>query len=111
MINKSFFVLKLITLSFAFSISLFSYAGDAAIGEKKFKEKNCVTCHGPKGMGLASYPRIGGKEISYLTKRLETYRAGKKVGSNSDLMIMNAKKLSDEDIADLTAYLSEQNFD
>jgi len=26
-------------------------------------------------------------------------------------MIMNAKKLSDEDIADLTAYLSEQNFD
>ena len=109
MINKSFFVLKLVTLSCALSLS--SYAGDAAIGEKKFKEKNCVTCHGPKGMGLASYPRIGGKEISYLTKRLETYRAGKKVGSNSDLMIMNAKKLSDEDIADLTAYLSEQNFD
>ena len=62
-------------------------------------------------MGLASYPRIGGKEISYLTKRLETYRAGNKVGSNSDLMIMNAKKLSDDDIADLTTYLSEQNFD
>ena len=109
MINKSFFVLKLITLSCTLSLS--SYAGDAAIGEKKFKEKNCVACHGPQGMGLASYPRIGGKEISYLTKRLETYRAGKKVGSNSDLMIMNAKKLSDEDIADLTAYLSEQNFD
>ena len=32
MINKSFFVLKLITLSCALSLS--SYAGDAAIGEK-----------------------------------------------------------------------------
>jgi cytochrome c553 len=42
---------------------------------------------------------------------LERYRAGEKIGANSDLMIMNAKKLTDEDIADLTAYLSEQSFD
>ena len=60
---------------------------------------------------MASYPRIGGKEVDYLTKRLERYRAGEKIGANSDLMIMNAKKLTDEDIADLTAYLSEQSFD
>ena len=49
-------------------------------------------------MGLASYPRISGKEVPYLTERLKTYRAGTKVGPNSDLMIMMAKPLTDLEI-------------
>ena len=111
MILNNFFVSKFTVLLFYIFFTSLSNAADPLVGEKKFKEKNCVSCHGPKGMGMASYPRIGGKEVDYLTKRLETYRAGEKIGANSDLMIMNAKKLTDEDIADLTAYLSEQSFD
>ena len=42
-------------------------------------------------MGLASYPKIGGKEVPYLIDRLETYRAGTKIGPNSSLMIMMAQ--------------------
>ena len=111
MFIHKFFVSKLNIIVLSIMFSCLSNAADPIVGEKKFKEKNCVSCHGPKGMGMASYPRIGGKEVDYLTKRLETYRAGEKIGANSDLMIMNAKKLTDEDIADLTAYLSEQSFD
>ncbi|EDZ64023.1 Cytochrome c subfamily protein [beta proteobacterium KB13] len=111
MIIHKFFVSKFTIVLFPIIFSCISNAADPLVGEKKFKEKNCVSCHGPKGMGMASYPRIGGKEVDYLTKRLETYRAGERIGANSDLMIMNAKKLTDEDIADLTAYLSEQSFD
>jgi cytochrome c553 len=57
-------------------------------------------------MGLASYPKIQGKEVAYLTDRLQTYRSGKRIGPNSDLMIMMAMPLSDEEIENLAAYLS-----
>ena len=57
-------------------------------------------------MGLASYPRISGKEVPSLTERLKTYRAGTKVGPNSDLMIMMAKPLTDLEIENLAAYLA-----
>ena len=34
------------------------FAGDIKLGEVKFM-KNCKQCHGPAGMGLASYPKAG----------------------------------------------------
>ena len=79
--------------------------GSAEAGEARYSQ-NCGNCHGPAGMGLASYPTIAGKEVDYLVERLKTYRAGKKIGPNSALMIMMAKPLSDEEIRDLAAYLS-----
>ena len=57
-------------------------------------------------MGLASYPKIKGKDIDYLIDRLKTYRAGTRIGPNSDLMIMMAMPLSDEEIDNLAAYLN-----
>jgi cytochrome c553 len=55
---------------------------------------------------MSSYPKLAGKEVAYLTERLQTYRAGTKIGPNSDLMIINAQPLSDDEIANLAAYLS-----
>ena len=55
---------------------------------------------------MASYPKLSGKPIPYLIDKLETYRAGTRIGPNSDLMIMNAEPLTDEEIANLAAYLS-----
>ena len=42
-----------------------TFAGDATVGEKLFKEKNCHVCHGPGGKGMASYPKLSGKEVDY----------------------------------------------
>ena len=81
------------------------FGGDLEAGKARYAV-NCGNCHGPGGMGLASYPRISGKEIPYLTDRLKTYRAGTKVGPNSDLMIMMAKPLTDLEIDNLAAYLA-----
>ena len=81
-------------------------AGDAASGEGLYKDV-CAACHGRTGKGMASYPRIAGKEAEYLTDRLTTYRAGQRVGPNSMLMIPMAVNLSDEDIANLVAYLAK----
>ena len=98
-----------------FSIAIFlsffcvnsAESGDIKAGETRYAQ-NCGNCHGPAGMGLASYPKIKGKEISYLVDRLKTYRSGTKVGPNSSLMIMMAQPLSDAEIDNLAAYLNAQ---
>ena len=81
-------------------------AGNIEAGEERYK-KSCINCHGTAGKGVASYPKVSGKDISYTKTMLETYRDGVKVGPNSSLMIMMAKPLSDEEIADLAAYLKD----
>ena len=82
-----------------------AFSGDIKAGEARYAQ-NCGNCHGPAGMGLASYPKIGGKEAPYLKSRLETYRSGKKIGPNSALMIMMASELTDVEIQNLAAYLA-----
>ena len=86
-------------------VSDLALGGDIKAGEARYAQ-NCGNCHGPAGMGLASYPKIGGKEVPYLKSRLETYRSGKKIGPNSALMIMMASELSDDEIQNLAAYLA-----
>ena len=101
------YIFLLVTLFF-FTFSNTANSGDINAGEARYAQ-NCGNCHGPAGMGLASYPKIAGKEIAYLKDRLNTYRAGTKIGPNSSLMIMMAMPLSDVEIANLAAYLNAQS--
>tara|TARA_B100001093_G_scaffold248679_1_gene238104 strand:- start:11621 stop:11941 length:321 start_codon:yes stop_codon:yes gene_type:complete len=94
----------LIVLFVAFCLPAFG--GNAKIGEMKFK-MNCKQCHGPAGMGMASFPKVSGKDVEYTKDRLKKYRAGEEIGPNSALMIMIAKSLSDKDIENLAAYLEK----
>ncbi|MEM9605144.1 MAG: c-type cytochrome [Pseudomonadota bacterium] len=80
--------------------------GDAVAGEARYKQ-SCVNCHGAGGKGVASYPKVSGQDIAYTTEKLEQYRDGVKFGPNSSLMIMMAKPLSDQEIADLATYLKD----
>ena len=97
--------------SAAIIVSFFCFndveSGDIKAGEARYAQ-NCGNCHGPAGMGLASYPKLKGKEVPYLVDRLKTYRAGTKIGPNSSLMIMMAQPLSDAEIDNLAAYLNAQ---
>lgn len=81
-------------------------AADKSAGETLYAD-GCAQCHGPSGKGMASFPSLTGRDVDYITSRLETYRAGEKVGSNSSLMIPNATDLSDDDIANLAAYIAD----
>ena len=96
---------NLFTFALFLVLSNVAVSGAVSEGEKRYAV-NCGNCHGPGGMGLASYPKISGKEVSYLIDRLNTYRSGKKIGPNSDLMIMMAKPLTDVEIDNLAAYLA-----
>lgn len=81
-----------------------TYVGDVAAGAKRYK-RECRQCHGPKGKGASSYPKLIGHPADFLVDRLERYRAGEKIGPNTPLMAPRAKKLKDKDIADLTAFI------
>jgi len=80
-------------------------AGDIAAGEDRYME-NCVNCHGKAGKGMASFPAIAGREPEYIADRLSSYRAREMVGPNSAIMMSLSEDLSDEDIANLSAYIS-----
>ncbi|KAF0675246.1 c-type cytochrome [Profundibacterium mesophilum] len=74
---------------------------------KEIYQGNCKNCHGPTAKGMASFPKLSDKSAEHLTMRLEQYRAGEMVGPNSALMHPIAGDLSDADIADIAAYITE----
>ncbi len=79
---------------------------DAAAGETLYA-RACAQCHGRTGRGMASFPSLEDLDAETVTARLEAYRAGESVGPNSALMKPVAKRLSDEEIADLAAFVSQ----
>lgn len=79
-------------------------AGDAEAGKAKYA--TCMGCHGPTGQGQAIFPKVAGKEAGYLADVMQKYRAGEAVGPNSMMMMPHAMNLTDQDIADLAAYMA-----
>ena len=79
--------------------------GDLAAGEARYAE-NCVNCHGRTGRGMASFPAIQGHDADYVAGRLLSYRTGEMVGPNSALMFSLADELTDQEIADLAAFIA-----
>lgn len=80
-------------------------AEDISAGETLYAE-SCASCHGSAGRGMGSFPSLTGRSADYIAERLEQYRAGDRVGSNTALMAPHAAELSDDEIANLSAYIS-----
>lgn len=79
--------------------------GSAEAGQAK--SATCVACHGVEGHSVnPEWPNLAGQHASYLARHLELFRSG---GRQNVLMSPMATTLSDEDIADLTAYYSAQS--
>ena len=89
----------------ATEVAAVGLAGDPAAGEARYRV-NCVNCHGRTGRGMASFPSITGRDADYLADRLKSYRAREAVGPNSALMFSLTDELSDQDIADLAAFIA-----
>ena len=88
--------------------------GDAAAGKALATKKGasgqaCVDCHGADGNTPldGTYPKLGGQYADYLAYALQAYRDGKRSGTGTtDLMAVQAKGLTDQQIADLAAYFA-----
>ena len=89
-----------LALAFAASTSASTPTGNIAAG--KNKAGACAACHGDGNKTLdASYPKLAGQYPDYLSKALHEYKSGKRKNA---IMGGQAANLSDQDIADLTAY-------
>ena len=85
--------------------------GNAEVG--KTKATVCSACHGADGNSMIDmYPKLAGQHPAYLEKQLTEFRLAAKTGGAegrmNPIMIGFAMGLSDEDIADLSAYFSSQ---
>ena len=72
-------------------------------GEAKYAA--CGACHGAQGGGGVG-PALAGKTAEYIVGRLNQYKNGEKVGSQSNLMWGQAAMLSETDITDLADYIA-----
>ena len=89
-------------------------AARLAAGERLYRDgipaaqvAGCATCHGPDGEGqpAAGFTRIGGQHAEYIVAQLEAYQDGRR----TDPMAMMgdiAKKLSDDDMRAVAAYVT-----
>ena len=79
--------------------------GNAATG--RTLAYTCQGCHGVTGYKNAypsfHVPRIGGQSAEYLTQALTEYKKGNR---KHPTMQAQAQSFSDQDIADISAYLS-----
>jgi cytochrome c553 len=81
-------------------------AGDASAG-KATVAASCAACHGIEGISRqAGIPHLAGQHISYIQSALIAYRTG----TRTELpMRQIAAALSDQDIANVTAYFASLN--
>lgn len=79
--------------------------GDAAKGKEM--ANTCMGCHGIPGYSNAyptyKVPKLGGQPAKYLEVALKAYRSGDRPHGT---MHAQAAQMSDQDIADIAAYLS-----
>ncbi len=77
----------------------------------KAKSLTCAACHGADGNSqMDMYPKLAGQHAKYLEKQLQDLKlgmtSGGKQGRYDPVMSGMAMPLSDEDIADLSAYFA-----
>lgn len=79
-------------------------AGDATAGQAKAAV--CGACHGPDGNSMApNFPKLAGQGERYLNKQLQDIKSGKRTVLEMTGLLTN---LSDQDLADISAYFANQ---
>jgi cytochrome c553 len=101
--NRMFLRATAIFVVLAFSASASaSPNGNAAAGKKK--AGTCAACHGDGNKTLNdTYPKLAGQYPEYLSKAMHEYKSGKRKNA---IMSAQAQTLSEQDIADLSAYFA-----
>lgn len=67
----------------------------------------CIACHGPVGHGNepAAFPALRAQHSVYTQKQLTDYAAGARTGPKADIMQTIAKRMTLEEIRDVSSYI------
>ena len=76
-------------------------------GDKARGIPACLACHGPTGAGNepAKFPSLRGQQSVYVSKQLNAYVAGTRPPGPAGIMPAIAKRLSADDIRNLSSYV------
>jgi cytochrome c553 len=92
------------------AVSFTAAAADVKRGEELTKKYNCASCHGADFSKPIdpSYPKLAGQHADYIAHALSAYKRGgdQANGRSNPIMAGFAKPLSNQDMADIGAYLS-----
>lgn len=92
-----------IGLSLLISLPVFA-AGDADAGQSK--SAICAACHGADGnSAVPNWPKIAGQHASYLERQLALIKSGSRAVPEMAGIVMS---LSEQDMADISAYFASQ---
>lgn len=65
----------------------------------------CQTCHGPKGLGTSSLPRLAGQQVLYTENQLKSFNKRDRTNDNS-IMHSIASKLTELEIKAVAEFIS-----
>jgi cytochrome c553 len=70
----------------------------------------CVSCHGPGGVGVGdTFPPLAGQSAQYLSAQLNAWRQGTRKNDPNDLMGQVARSLTDAEVTAVSAYFASLN--
>ncbi|MBM4207660.1 MAG: cytochrome c4 [Gammaproteobacteria bacterium] len=77
-------------------------------GDLKLEISACIACHGPSGEGNkpAAFPLLQSQHADYLIKTLNDFKSGARSKNPDNMMVMIAKKMTDEEIKAVSYYIS-----
>ena len=86
-----------------------------AVGSNLYRNGNltsevsaCIACHGPAGEGNkpAAFPALRSQHADYLIQTLADFKSGARSNNPDNMMVMIAKKMSDEEIKAVSYHIS-----
>jgi cytochrome c len=87
-------------------LTLFLLSASVTVNASQELYATCAGCHGANGEGGLG-PKLTGQTQEYVTDKLIQYRSGEQIGPMTAVMAPMAMTLTDEDIANLSAYISK----
>lgn len=108
-------MLKIALAGLAVAFAAPALADDIADGEKLYKTKTCMACHGIKGARpIQTYPALAGQNEKYLLTQMQDIKSGKRIASKdpatghpyTEGMQAVMHLLNDEELVKLAKYLT-----
>ncbi len=97
---------QILSISLALTSATGILHAEGNINAGKQKAESCASCHGDNGNSMvATFPKLAQQHSSYLARQLHAFKDGSR---NDPMMSAMALALTDDDIADISAYYAAQ---
>ncbi len=77
------------------------------LGKELYMGKGCFSCHGSRLEGMHMYPSLANRAKGFLTYKLKRFRDKLSDNQQQKMMIAYAVSLSDNDIENLTTFMTD----